>query len=93
MARINPQSATWNREDRDLLVELRTKLTGIETKLSDMSGNYTARLLNLESNAVNQVEFGDHETRIRQLETQRWLLAGAASAIGIIGGYVVSIFF
>lgn len=30
----------------------------------------------------------DHEERIRALEMARWIVGGAASAIGIIGGYV-----
>lgn len=77
MARSN--ITTWNREDRDLLVELKTEVTAIRADLADLKGNYTGRLLNLESNAVSKIQFDDHEKRIRFIERYMWM------ALGILG--------
>jgi hypothetical protein len=74
MART-PQTATWNREDRDLLVELRTEqrstrddIAAVRVELKDISTGMTARLLNLEANAVSRVEIDAFETRLRTCE-------------------------
>jgi hypothetical protein len=34
----------------------------------------------------------DHESRLRSLERARWIVGGAASVVGIIGGYVIQFF-
>jgi len=35
---------------------------------------------------------GDHETRIRAIETQRWLIAGATATMAVIANYAIRIF-
>jgi tRNA(Ile2) C34 agmatinyltransferase TiaS len=54
-----PLQATWNREDRDLLVELRTnmativkQMTSMDITMKEINAGYSSRLLALESNAV-----------------------------------------
>lgn len=77
MAKPLRQAAAWGREDRDLLIELRTEMQAIRSDLADMKGNYTARILNLESNSVSKIQFDDHEKRIRVGEGWRMMIIGA----------------
>ena len=91
MSRVNPTS--WSREDRDLLVELRTRLISVETGVQEMKTGVTSRLLNLEGNTVMKIEFKDHEDRIRHLEKYRWLVAGAITIIAVIAPYVIGALF
>jgi hypothetical protein len=86
------QPATYSREDRDLLIELRTRLISVESGVQEMKTGVTARLLNLESNSVNKVEFDDHEMRMRLLEQHRWTIAGGATVVSMIGGYLLQYF-
>lgn len=78
---------TYNREDRDLLIELKTQVQAIRSDIADLKGNYTGRLLNLESNAINRIQFDDHERRIRFLERWVW------GAIGVLGAAQVALTF
>lgn len=62
-ARPSHTTATWNREDRDLLVELRTEqantrndLATIRSELKDINSGVTNRIMNLESNAVSKIQ-------------------------------------
>jgi hypothetical protein len=93
------ETATWNRDDRDLLVTLRTnqentntRLASMETAIKDINTGITARLLNLEGNAVSKIEIAGFEDRVRKLEAtaNQWLGKQSliASAIGIIAGLV-----
>src|SRR3954468_16611837 len=77
-----PQTATWNREDRDLLVELRTTMFGMNGEISALRGEVkeintgiTSRLLNLESNSLSKVEVNpkleELDQRITGLEDSR----------------------
>ena len=91
MRRVNPTS--WSREDRDLLVELRTRLISVETGVQEMKTGVTSRLLNLESNSVTKLELEDHEARLRSLESQRWLLAGGISIVAVITPYIIDALF
>lgn len=95
------QTATWNRDDRDLLVELRTNMQNVRdevasarAEIKDINTAITARLLNLEANAVSKIEIDGYEDRIRALEaaTNQWLGKQQliAGAIGIIAGLVGS---
>lgn len=97
------QAATWNRDDRDLLVELRTnqnntntKLASMETMIKDINTGISARLLRLEGEAVSRIEIAGFEDRITALEaaTNQWLgkqnlIAGAIGiAAGLIGSFI-----
>jgi hypothetical protein len=91
MAKPNPTA--WSREDRDLLVELRTRLVNVEAGVGEMKTGVTSRLLNLEGNSITKVEFDDHEQRLRSLETQRWMIAGAVMITSALAGYALQVFF
>lgn len=71
----------WNRDDRDLLVELRTEMSAVREDIKSLNSGVSARLLNLESNSVSKIELQDHENRIRFIERYMWLAIGA---LGII---------
>lgn len=73
-------SREWDRESRDLLISLDTKVQSILLELQDLKGNYSNRLLNLEGNAVTKIEFDDHETRIRFIERWTW---GAIAVLAV----------
>jgi hypothetical protein len=91
MAKPNPTA--WSREDRDLLVELRTRLVNVEAGVGEMKTGVTSRLLNLEGNSITKVEFDDHEQRLRALETQRWKIAGAVLVAAFALPYAIQYFF
>jgi len=65
--------------DHDLLVELRTEFRAMREDIKGLKKS-------------NDDISGDHETRIRALERQQWTIGGAASAVGIIAGYLWSLF-
>lgn len=58
----------WNREDRDLLIELRTEMKAVRTDIQSLQDGVTGRLSNLEQNAVSKIQFEDHEERLRATE-------------------------
>lgn len=97
------QTATWNRDDRDLLVELRTNMGNLSSDIAsarsevkDLSISMSARLLNLESNAVSKVQFSDLDNRIRIIEDtgNQWVgkqqvISGAIGiAAGLLGAWI-----
>jgi hypothetical protein len=103
MAASARRATTWNRDDRDLLVELRTQMASVRDEVAAARGEIkeintgiSARLLNLESNAVSRIELDGLDERIRVLEaaTNSWLgkqsLIGGAFGIvaGLIGSFV-----
>jgi hypothetical protein len=68
-----PPTATWNREDRDLLIELRTQMTsmfgeiaGARLEIKEINTGITAPLLNLESNSVSKIEINPRLDEIEQ---------------------------
>lgn len=96
------QSATWNRDDRDLLVELRTNMQNLRddvassrSEVKDMNIGLSARLLNLETNTVSKIEVSGFDQRIRSVEdaNNQWLGKQQliAGAIGIAAGLIGSI--
>jgi hypothetical protein len=77
-ARNSHTSATWNREDRDLLVELRTEQAGtrndlatIRTELKEINSGITARIINLELNAVSKIEIKEICDDVENLKQQQ----------------------
>lgn len=84
----------WNREDRDLLVELRTEMVGVRSDIKELRDNTSDRLARVEQEKMDRTEINrlqsealenhtDHETRIRAVETKvtRILTWGAAGLI------------
>jgi hypothetical protein len=57
-----------NTADHDLLIELRTEMRGARSDIQDLRSGLTNRVMNLEANAVNKIQFDDHETRLRVVE-------------------------
>lgn len=89
----SPRTATWNREDRDLLVELRTnmativkQMTSMDTTMKEINAGYSSRLLALESNAVSRIEFDLLEGRTEGLEKREAAQQAIIKAWVIIGG-------
>lgn len=73
------KSAQWNRDDRDLLVELRTEMIGVRADIKDLKDNFSARLAVLEAQKMEKLDaeklfgnigqgFSDSEKRLRKLE-------------------------
>lgn len=95
----NKVSATWNRDDRDLLVELRTQMTGIVNEISaaraeikEINTGITARLLNLESNSLSKIEVNpkldEYDERITSLEDSQIAYLAQLKVWVLLGGAV-----
>lgn len=95
-------SATWNRDDRDLLVELRTQMTGIVSEISaaraeikEINTGITARLLNLESNSLSRIEVNprldEYDERITSLEDSQIAYLAQLKVWVLLGGAVWSL--
>lgn len=91
----------WNRNDRDLLVELRTEMKGVRNDIKNISDGNNSRLLLLEQGKLDRTEANrlqseglsvhvDHEARIRRLEAWRWLTLGGSSVIASIFASLVT---
>jgi hypothetical protein len=98
-----PQSATWNREDRDLLIELKTQMqtmfgeiAAARVEIKEINTGITARLLNLEANAVSKIEvfpkLDEFSKRMTALEDSRIEYRATIKAWLIIGGTVQFLF-
>jgi hypothetical protein len=78
MVDTTPELAQYQ-SDHDLLIELRTEFRGMREDIKGLKDS-------------NDTISDDHEQRIRALERQQWTIGGAASAVGIIAGYIWSLF-
>lgn len=76
---MNNEASVLNREERDILIELRTQMIGVRSELADMKSNTMNRLLNLEGNSVSKAELSDVRKDVDFLK--RWVWA----AIGVLG--------
>lgn len=72
---MKKDTATWNRDDRDLLVELRTEMGSMRSDLAaarveikEINTGITARLLNLESNTVVKLQHNQLEGKVVALD-------------------------
>lgn len=83
-----PRSAVYNRDDRDLLVELRTEMKAVRDDIQSLKDGVALRLSNLEQNAVSKIQFDDHETRIRKIERYQLLQMGA---VGIVAAFITQV--
>ena len=89
-----PTDTSWNRDDRDLLIELRTQMIAVRNDIKDIRDNTAGRLIRVEQEKLDRSEFnriqaesltveGDHETRLRLAEKQitRILTWGSAGLL------------
>jgi hypothetical protein len=53
---MNAKTATWNREDRDLLVELRTTLGSVQNDITEIKNGTAAKLQFLEADKLSRAE-------------------------------------
>jgi hypothetical protein len=78
---MNPDSAIWNREDRDLLVELRTTLAAVQRDIKEIKDGTSQKLAFLETDKLSRAEavrlstenfskHGEFDERIGELETR-----------------------
>jgi hypothetical protein len=75
----NPADLASYQNDHDLLIELRTEFRGMRDDIKGLKES-------------NETIADDHEERLRALEQKQWTIGGAASAVGIIAGYLWSLF-
>jgi len=95
MRRTSTQ-AEWTREDRDLLVELRTNMQSVRddiaearAEIKDINTGISARLLRLEGNAVSKIEIATFEDRLTILEAANNKGIGKRELIGwLISGAI-----
>jgi hypothetical protein len=77
----------FSKSNVEMLIRLDEKVDGILNKLKDLDGNYSIRLLNVESNALSKIEFNkvkdDHEERLRFIERYMWIAIGGLAALQI----------
>lgn len=73
----------WNRQDRDLLIEVKTKLDNVVLEIASMRDNTLSRLAIVEQGKLDRTEanrlqsesmavHNDHEIRIRFIERWVW---------------------
>jgi hypothetical protein len=74
-------SKKYNQEDRDLLIELRTQMSGVRDDIKDLKDGFSSRLSNLEQNMVSKIVVEDHETRLRFIERYVW---GALAVVAVL---------
>lgn len=67
-----------NSYDHDLLVELKSKLEDLKVDIAD-----------LKSGTSSQI--GDHESRLRLLETKIWVMVGGLTILSFATPYVFSL--
>lgn len=77
--------------DHDLLIELKTQMVAVREDIQKLSDTTFTRLTNLEQNSVSKFQFDDHETRMRSLERQRWMIVGGSAVVAAIIGYASNI--
>lgn len=81
-------TTVWSREDRDLLVELRTTMRSVQEDIQDIKGNVSSRLLKLEGNAVSKIELVPIRSDIKFLQRVVWTGMGAVAVLEIAFRYV-----
>jgi hypothetical protein len=91
MAARQNRTARWDREDRDLLIELRTEMSSTRadiaaarSEIKEINSGISARLLNLESNAVSKIEIEQISLDIENLKLWRSMLIGAWAVCTVI---------
>lgn len=84
----------WDRESRDLLISLDTKVQSILAELQDLKGNYSARLLSLEGNAVSKIQMDKCESDLKMYvgtEIENAILGVQLKIWIAIGGAVLAL--
>lgn len=82
-----------SREERDLLITLKTKMEGIEKTLQLMDSGLNNRVLNLESNAVSRIELKEVSEETDINTRWRYIFIGAFGLMQIeipIGIWLIS---
>lgn len=89
----------WDRDSRDLLISLDTKVQSILAELQDLKGNYSARLLSLEGNAVSKIQMdkceadmkiytaSEIQNAILGVQLKIWIALGGA-ALALIAAFI-----
>ncbi len=76
---VSKNTTEWNRQDRDLLIKLETKLDGVVADIKDMRDSTLSRLSKVEAEKLDRTEANrlqsealevhtDHEERLRVIE-------------------------
>ena len=90
----------WNREDRDLLVELRTEMRSIFDVVNKIKDEMINRIAIVETNKADKTDLHalrtlieetlkDHEKRLRITERSIWVYVGAATVIATVGSLLL----
>lgn len=83
-----PEQTQWSRDNRDLLIELKTQVAALRTDVRELRDNTSTRLATVEMGKLDRTEANrlladqlttnnDHETRLRFIERYMWLAIGA----------------
>lgn len=100
MATTKTLLSQWSRDDRDLLVELRTEVRAISQSLKEIKDETTARVAVIENGKVDKTDLitiknasdvihVDHEKRLRSVERSIWIYIGAAAILTWTGNLIV----
>ena len=78
-----------SKEERDLLIELRTDMKSVKADLREMRDNTTQRVSLLEHGKEDRIEANkvhdDYESRLRFIEKYVWIAIGAIGLIEMLG--------
>lgn len=71
-----------NAGDHDTLITLVGSVANLDAKLTEKFNDLKGDLSDIKDGSSKQL--GDHETRIRNLEHQRWAWAGGLTVVAVI---------
>lgn len=92
------EQSQWSRDNRDLLIELKTQVAALRSDVRELRDNTTARLTVVEAGKLDRSEASrvqaeqsmvnvDHETRLRFIEKYMWLAIGALTVAQLAINY------
>lgn len=91
-------ASKWDRDSRDLLIELRTQMSAVRTDINTINENIKSidsgisnRVLNLESNAVSKLEIKGMQNTIDDINKWRYIQYGAVAGVASIITLVVNL--
>lgn len=96
MKRIDP--VNWNREDRDLLVELKTEMSGLRDDVKELKDGIKSDIEFLKADKISRADAvrmqtdsltrdTDYETRLRFIERYMWLALGGITILTFVLNY------
>lgn len=85
------QNQEWSREDRDLLIELRTEMRGMRTDIKDLKDgtsnqitDLTIKTEELETHKASKVDLDNVITRLDRVTNRQNLMIGGLIVINVL---------